>query len=170
MLKSHEKFHSANGKRQILVADDEFINRELMRAVLQDGYDLLFAADGREALDAMRASKDTLSLVLLDLMMPVMSGMEMLRQAKADPEIARIPIIVISADQDSEIECLNIGATDFIPKPYPAAGVILARVRRTIELSEDRDIIQSTERDPLTGLYNREYFYRYAEQTSITST
>ena len=164
MLKSHEKFHSANGKRQILVADDEFINRELMRAVLQDGYDLLFAADGREALDAMRTSKDTLSLVLLDLMMPVMSGMEMLRQAKADPEIARIPIIVISADQDSEIECLNIGATDFIPKPYPAAGVILARVRRTIELSEDRDIIQSTERDPLTGLYNREYFYRYAEQ------
>ena len=53
---------------------------------------------------------------------------------------------------------------DYIPKPYPQAEIILARILRAIELSEDRDIIQSTERDPLTGLYNREYFYRYAEQ------
>ena len=164
MLKSHERFHSINGKRQILIADDELINRELLRAVLQTEYDLIFATNGQEALDAARENKDTLSLILLDLMMPVMSGMEMLKQAKADPEIAQIPVIVISADQNAEVECLTIGAIDFIPKPYPQPGVILARVLRTIELSEDREIINSTERDSLTGLYNREYFYRYAEQ------
>jgi len=164
MLKSHERFHSANGKRQILIADDEFINREMLRAVLQNEYELLFATNGKEALDIVRQNKDTLSLVLLDLMMPTMSGMEMLKEAKSDSEIAHIPIIVISADQDSEIECLTVGATDFIPKPYPQPGVILARILRTIELSEDRQIINSTERDALTGLYNREYFYRYAEQ------
>ena len=164
MLKSHERFHSVNGKRQILVADDEFINRELLRAVLKDSYELLFASNGKEALDLAHENKDTLSLILLDLMMPVMSGIEMLKLAKSDPSIAQIPIIVISADQDSEIECLTIGATDFIPKPYPQPGVIQARVLRTIELSEDRQIINSTERDNLTGLYNREYFYRYAEQ------
>ncbi len=164
MLKSHEKFHSANGKRLVLVVDDEAINRELMGLILQEEYELLYAADGQEALEKIRAHRDVLSLVLLDLMMPVMPGKEVLRQIKADESIRHIPVIVLTADQDAEIESLSLGATDFIPKPYPKAGVILARVLRTIELSEDRQIIQSTERDPLTGLYNREYFYRYSEQ------
>ena len=167
MLESHQRFHSANGKRQILIADDELINRELLRAVLQDTYELHFATNGQEALDAMRKHRETLSLVLLDLLMPVMSGMELLRAARADATIAQIPVIVISGDIDSEIECLQAGAMDFIPKPYPKPGVILARVLRTIELSEDRDIISSTERDELTGLYNREYFYRYVEQFDL---
>lgn len=164
MLKSHEKFHSVNGKRQVLVVDDEFINRELMKAMLEDSYELLFAENGQEALDVMRANTDTLSLVLLDLMMPVMSGTEVLKQAKGDPSTSHIPIIVISADQNAEIESLTLGATDFIPKPYPQQGVIRARILRTIELSEDREIINSTERDALTGLYNHEFFFSYAEQ------
>ncbi len=164
MLKSHERFHSTNGKRQILIADDEYINREILKAVLQDSYELLFATNGQEALDMAYQHKDTLSLILLDLIMPEMSGLEMLRRAKADPEISHIPVIVISADLEAEVDTLTIGAIDFIPKPYPRAGVILARVLRTIELSEDRQIINSTERDSLTGVYNREYFYRYAEQ------
>ena len=164
MLKSHERFHSANGKRLILVADDEFINREIMRSILQDDYELIFAENGEVALQKIRENKDMLALILLDLMMPVMSGFDVLKEVKADPGIQQIPIIVITSDQEAEVESLTIGAIDFIPKPYPQAGVILARIRRTIELSEDRQIINSTERDPLTSLYNREYFYRYAEQ------
>ena len=70
----------------------------------------------------------------------------------------------MTADQEAEVASLKLGAIDFIPKPYPQREVILARVLRTIELSEDRDILQFTERDPLTGLYNREFFYRYAQQ------
>ena len=164
MLKSHERFHSANGKRLVLVADDEFVNREILKSILQDEYELVFAEDGEQTLDQIRAHKDELSLVLLDLKMPILSGMEVLRQAKADPATAQIPIIVVTSDQDAEVESLTIGASDFIPKPYPQVGVILARILRTIELSEDREIINSTERDELTGLYNREYFYRYVEQ------
>ena len=164
MLKSHEKFHSANGKRQILVADDELINREILGMVLQNDYEVLYAVDGRETLDKIRENSGTLSLVLMDLKMPVMGGLEVLRCLKEDPDLARIPVIVLTSDQDAEIESLSLGAIDFIPKPYPQAGVMLARILRTIELSEDRQIISSTERDPLTGLYNREYFYRYAEQ------
>ena len=164
MLKSHEKFHSANGKRLVLVADDEFINRELLSLTLQDSYEVIFASNGREALEKIRANRDTLSLVLLDLMMPEMSGSELLKVVKEDPELKHVPIIVLTGDQEAEVESLGNGASDFIPKPYPKAEVILARVLRTIELSEDRQIIMSTERDPLTGLYNREYFYRYAEQ------
>ena len=164
MLKSHEKFHSANGKRLILIVDDEAINRELMGLILEKDYELLYAADGQEALDKIRRNRELLSLVLLDLMMPVMPGKEVLRAIKADPALRHIPVIVLTADQNAEVESLQLGATDFIPKPYPKASVIEARVLRTIELSEDRQIIQSTERDALTGLYNREFFYRYAEQ------
>ena len=164
MLKSHEKFHSANGKRLILVADDELINRELLGMILEDDYEVIYAADGQETIDQVRKYSDVLSLVLLDLMMPVKPGLEVLREMKADSDLKRIPVMVITADQDAEVESLQIGAIDYIPKPYPQADIILARILRAIELSEDRDIIQSTERDPLTGLYNREYFYRYAEQ------
>ena len=164
MLKSHEKFHSANGKRLVLVVDDEIINREMLGIVLENDYEVIYAEDGLRALEVIREHEETLSLIMLDLMMPGMSGIDVLKQIKADPEINRIPVIVLTADQNAEIESLNLGASDFIPKPYPQAGVIQARVLRTIELSEDRQIIQSTERDPLTGLYNREYFYRYAEQ------
>ena len=128
MLKGTERLHSASGRRKILVVDDEFVNREVLRAILEGSYDLVFAEDGQQALDMMHAHARTLSLVLLDIMMPVMSGMEVLRQAKADPTIAQIPIIVITSDQDAEVESLSIGAIDFIPKPYPNAGVILARI------------------------------------------
>lgn len=164
MLKSHEIFYSANGKRSILVVDDEPINRELLGIILSDEYEVMFAENGLEGLKIIRQNKDTLSLVLLDLKMPVMSGTELLLRLKEDPETARIPVIVLTADQAAEIDSLDQGAMDFIPKPYPDPGVIKARIRRTIELIEDRDIIRSTERDPVTGLYNREYFYRYAEQ------
>ena len=164
MLKSHEKFHSVNGKRLILIADDEMINRELLGLILGDDYELLYAVNGQEAMEQMRANQDLLALVLLDLRMPVMSGAEVLKTVREEPELRRIPVIVLTSDQDAEVESLNLGAIDFVPKPYPQADVIRARVRRTIELSEDREIINSTERDPLTGLYNREFFYRYADQ------
>ena len=163
-MKNHVRFHSANGKRMILVADDEFINRELLGQILKEDYDVVYAKDGNEAMEKIRELKDVLSLVLLDILMPGMTGIEVLKTVKADSELSRIPIIVVTSESESEIESLSLGAIDFIPKPYPVAGVIQARVLRTIELSEDRDIIQSTERDSLTGLYNKEYFYRYAQQ------
>ena len=103
-------------------------------------------------------------MILLDLNMPVKSGMDVLRELKEDAQLRHIPVIVVTSDQNAEVESLQIGAIDYIPKPYPQQGIILARVLKAIELSEDREIILSTERDPLTGLYNREYFYRYAEQ------
>jgi len=164
MLKSHEAFHSLNGKRQILIADDEFINREILGAMLEDDYEVLFAEDGIRTLEIMKQNRETLSLVLLDILMPGISGLEVLKEAKADKLLTHIPVIVITAEKDTEVESLKLGAADFIPKPYPAVDVVHARVTRTIELSEDREIIQSTERDVLTGLYNREFFYRYADQ------
>ena len=164
MLRSPVHFQEAKGKRLILVVDDEMINRELLRNILEAEYEVILAENGRDGLRLAQENKERLSLVLLDLIMPVMSGLNMLRRMKEDPDTAQVPVIVLTSDQTAEIQCLELGAIDFIPKPYPQSGVILARVRRTVELSEDRDTIRSTERDVLTGLYNREYFYRYASQ------
>ena len=156
--------HSADGRRLILVVEDEAINRGILGMILEKDYAVIFAVDGEEALRAVEENRDDISLVILDLIMPNMPGLEVLRRIREAAEYQDIPVIVASGDQSQEIECLNAGASDFIQKPYPEAGVILARVRRAIELFEGRRIIQSTERDPLTGLYNREFFFSYAEQ------
>lgn len=151
-------------RRSLLVVEDEEINREILGVILAAEYDVIFAEDGVEALQTLQEYKDSLSLILLDLIMPKMSGMEVLGRIRAQPEYQDIPIIVASADRAREIACLGSGASDFIQKPYPEPGVILARIRRTIELFESRKIIEHTERDHLTGLYNKEFFYSYAEQ------
>ncbi len=77
---------------------------------------------------------------------------------------SKIPVIVMTSDTESEVESLNLGAADFVSKPYPMPKVIQARVRRIIELNETRDLVRETARDALTGLYNRGYFFHYAEQ------
>ena len=164
MTNNHAAFQAHADRRRLLVVEDEAINREILGAILERDYDVLFAEDGAEALEILHSNSDRLSLVMLDLIMPNMSGMEVLRQIRSNPEYQDIPVIVASGDRAQEIECLNTGASDFIQKPYPEPNVILARVRRAVELFESRQIIQSTERDPLTGLYNREFFYSYAEQ------
>ena len=164
MPEKHLKFFTANGKRTLLVIEDEQINREILGFLLGEVYNVVFAETGAQALKLLDERHGALSLVLLDLNLPDMKGMDILRRIKEDGRTAMLPVIVMTADQDAEVECLSLGATDFIPKPYPKREVILARIRRTIELFEDRNIIRWTERDQLTGLYNREFFYRYAAQ------
>ncbi|MBO7677797.1 MAG: response regulator, partial [Erysipelotrichaceae bacterium] len=117
MVTNPEKFHSLNSKRKILIVDDEFINRELLGNVLKQDYEVIYAENGVEALDRILEYKDVLSLVLLDLLMPKMDGIEVLKRKKEDPSIAAIPVIVLTSDHESEVECLKLGAVDFIYKP-----------------------------------------------------
>ena len=148
-------------KRRILIVEDEEINRAILGHILNEDYEILYASNGLEALEQIKTHKDELAIVLLDLQMPQMSGMEVLKVMKEEDDLKDIPVIVMTADQTTEVDCLKIGAIDFIPKPYPTAEVIQARVTRCIELSEKRSIIQSTERDSLTGLFNLDYFLRF---------
>ena len=166
-MSSIPDLYDGNRKRLVLIVEDEYVNRELLKAYLENDYELLFAETGEAALETIHARSETLSLVLLDLILPDINGMEILRRIKQDAELTRIPIIVLTSDTQSEVESLNTGASDFISKPYPRHEVIMARIRRSIELSENRDLIRWTERDHITGLFNREYFYRYAEQYDL---
>ena len=164
MLKSHERFYSINGKRQVLVASDHAESREFFRDLLQDRYILIIAEEAEEAVKAIRQNGDTLSLAIFHLGNSAEEAIGLLNLIKTNPDLQDVPVMNVGDDREAEIESLSSGAIDFVLRPFPPGEVILARVMRTIELSEDREIIISTERDPLTGLYNRDYFYRYAEQ------
>ena len=150
-----------NLKRHILIVEDELINQMILGNMLSDGYEVLYASDGNEALEQVKTHRDDLAIVLLDLQMPKMSGMEVLKVMKEEEELRSIPVIVMTADQSAEVDCLKIGAIDFIPKPYPSVEIVQTRVNRCIELTEKRNIINSTERDSLTNLLNLDYFLRY---------
>lgn len=167
MFRSYSKINTVNGKRSVLIVEDEQINREMLGFILSDAYDVLYASNGQEALKIMRQNAPLLSLVLLDVLMPVMDGFEVLKVMRDDENLRRIPVIVLTTEKSYEVKCLRLGASDFIKKPYDEPEVVLARVARIIELSETTHIIQSTEFDQLTGLVQQEYFYQYAKQFDI---
>ncbi|MBQ1568125.1 MAG: EAL domain-containing protein [Erysipelotrichaceae bacterium] len=148
----------------VLVVDDQEINRDALGIILEDDYDVIYAQNGKEALHAMHEHIDDLVIVLLDLMMPVMDGFEVLETVRNDEDLRKIPIIVLTSDKSAELRALQMGAADFITKPFDAHEVILARVGRIIELSEGRKLISSAETDKLTGLYNRNFFFEYADR------
>ena len=150
--------------QHVLIVDDQELNRDILGVILEEDYELIYAANGREAISIMRERPEDISIVLLDLMMPIMNGFEVLETMRDDPELRRIPIIVLTADKTAELRALQLGAADFITKPFDMAEVILARVARIIELSEGREIISSAEHDPLTGLYTRSFFFEYANR------
>ena len=152
-------------RRLVLVVEDQEINQCVLGDILEeDGYEVLYADNGLEGMEAIQANLSSLSIILLDLMMPVMDGFEVLKRVRSDPEMRRIPIIVLTAEKSAELRALQMGAADFITKPFDMHEIILARVSRMIELSEGRQLIRATELDPLTQLYSRGFFYEYAEQ------
>lgn len=154
-------------KRTVLVVDDELINRELLGAILSRTYDVIYAENGKKAIDIVRKIPGRISLVLLDLLMPEVNGYEVLKAMQADPKLRKIPVIVLTSEKNAEVESLQLGATDFIPKPYNMPEVIMARVQRSIELAEDSDIILATETDRLTGLYNKDFFFQYCTKSDV---
>lgn len=158
-------YRKTNGlRRHILIVDDEMINREILGNLLSKDYEVHFAENGKEALDTLLLREHIYSLILLDLLMPVMDGFELLDNIKKDEKLRSIPIIVMTSEKDAEVKSIKLGAADFITKPYDMPEVILARCQRIIELQEDKSIIHAAEKDRLTGLYTKDFFTEYIKQ------
>lgn len=151
-------------KPRVLVVDDEAINRELLQAILSMNYDVTCATNGREAMEILYRTKEPFSLILLDLLMPQMSGFQVLEACKSDDNLKSIPIIVMTSEKSAEVRTIHKGASDFIPKPYRMPEVILARCERIIELDEEKKFTRSLESDEATGLYIKEAFYAYIKR------
>ena len=152
-------------RRLAIVVDDEYVNRMMLGNILElGGYDVLYAENGEEALALIRENQEKLPVVMLDLNMPVMDGIELLKIRQKDKDLMRIPVIVVTAEKDEEEKSLRLGASDFIKKPYDMPEVILARTDRIVELTEDRQVIRTTERDELTKLYTKQFFLQYVRR------
>ena len=126
---------------------------------------MLKAYNGKEAIDILNNKSNKISLVMTDVNMPLMGGYELLDYLKKDEELSLIPVIVMtqSDSQEEELAALSHGANDFLPKPY-RPSIILHRARNLIKFRETAAIVNELQKDRLTGLYTREYFYKKAEE------
>ena len=160
---ANSKFGNFSIQKTVLIVDDEEINIEILAAILEDNFNILKARDGQEALGILLNNEYKIDIVLLDVFMP-MDGREVLKVRKENPELKKVPFIVCTSDKDIEEECFHLGVNDFIKKPYENPDIIVARIKRMIELYEDRSILKEVEREKLTDLYNIEFFKKYAKQ------
>ena len=117
-----------------LVVDDNPDLTEMLRFELENDFNVITAGDGKEALEAVRKEKP--AIVVTDLMMPVMDGIELCRRLKSDPETVGIPVIILTAKHDLgiKIEGLTLGAEDYITKPFNL-DVLRLRMKRLIQLT-----------------------------------
>ena len=86
----------------------------------------------------LRGHADEIALMILDLYMPNMTGWEVMTRMQEDEALKSFPVIVLTVDQDAELKALQMGAMDFIPKPYPDIEIVKARIAKCIALSERR--------------------------------
>ena len=126
----------------LLLVDDEATNLQVLRQILQDDYRLLYAKDGEKALELAQANP--VELILLDIMMPAMTGYEVCRKLKAMPQTAAIPVIFVTAlaDVKDEAEGFDAGAVDYITKPV-SPPIVRARVRTHLSLVDAAELRRS---------------------------
>ena len=137
-------------KPKILIADDSAMNRAILVEMLGDGYDVIEAENGREAVRVLQSAPE-IDLLLLDIMMPEMDGFEVLEQMKRYGWIDEIPVVMISAENGSAYveRAYDLGATDFISRPFDMA-IVRRRVTNTLMLY--------TKQKQLVGLVARQVY------------
>ena len=157
--------------------DDSKANLTLAKQALDEYYQVSLVTSGQMALRFLE--KRMPDLILLDINMPEMDGLETLRQIRANHDYKDIPVIFLTAktDPETEVECLKLGAADFIGKPF-VPQVMRSRIARTLELEEFRRLAEKrakrfesiASKDPMTGLWNRSYLTQKIEVSLAQGT
>lgn len=129
-------------KQSLLLVDDEPTNLRVLRTVLQEQYRLLFAKSGEEALQLLE--KEQADLILLDVMMPGLTGFDVCARLKVNPLTCAIPVIFVTAlkDEMDETKGFEVGAVDYITKPISPA-VVRARVKTHLSLVQAQELKQT---------------------------
>lgn len=149
---------------RMLIVDDGKMNREILKNLFRDKYDISEAEKGEQALNMIAEQNGNIDIVLLDLIMPGMSGLEVLRECRCVDSLQNIPIVVITSSENMEdqIEAFNLGASDFIAKPFVPAVVVsrvdnvLSSSRRVLSMKREAQQLKlKSELDEMTGIYNK---------------
>ncbi len=148
----------------ILIVDDSDLNRAIMRDIFKNDFTVLEAINGEEALIIIQQYNYRVDVILLDLFMPVMDGVEFLNLKKQNEMMADIPVVVITADDTvaQQVNVLELGASDYVVKPI-VADILVRRVNNVMEsryqykkmLKQYYNVVEQTTADPLTHLYSR---------------
>ncbi|MEG1859266.1 MAG: response regulator [Christensenellaceae bacterium] len=134
-MDSIEKEDKGDAMKKILIVDDVQINREVLKEALKGEYEFLEASDGKTAIEILDEQKKEISLMLLDIVMPNVSGYDVLQFMRFNGLMKHIPVILITAAEsvDAEVKGLRCGARDFIRKPF-IPDVVRRRVKNILEL------------------------------------
>lgn len=162
-------------KHTILIVDDARHNRTALRDILNDNYIVLEAENGQTALTVLEEKYQAVTVIILDLIMPDMSGLELLEIFHKDVRYQNIPVIAMLRGINDEIECkcLEYGVWDFMGKPYDPT-IVRFRVKNVIERSQmrvDDELKYRAEYDVLTGILNKsKFFYNTRNMLNIFGT
>jgi two-component system phosphate regulon response regulator PhoB len=158
-------------KGTILVIDDEKDLIELVRYNLEkEGFDVIAATDGQSGLEVVKKHRP--DLVVLDLMMPGLDGLQVCQRLRSDPRAGRIPVIMLTAKatEADRVVGLELGADDYVTKPFSPREVVArvkAVLRRTSPQQEDRQVIRAG--DLVIDLHGHEVTFR-GSRVSLTAT
>lgn len=150
------------GRRKLLIVEDNELNREILTELLQDDFDIMTAEDGEVGLKVLTEHYRDISVVLLDVCMPVCDGFEFLERIQGDVLLSSVPVIVTTGSNrlEDEERSLELGAVDFVTKPYNAK-IVRERINSVIKLRESAAILSVVEFDDLTGLYTKQAFFHH---------
>lgn len=177
-----------SGNEVMLIVDDIQLNRAILAEYFQNAYTIVEADNGEVAYHYIEEHFDEIAIILLDLIMPVSDGFQLLKRLRSNPLLTTIPVIVTSqAGETSEAQAFELGASDFIPKPYnmdiaihrvqnvTARNAIQTLEREKRMLTKMKQLALEAKLDQLTGIYNRmemerqvqEFFLTNEDQTAI---
>ena len=164
-------------KPAILLVDDAMMNRMMLTSILGDDYRILEAENGKQCLELLREKAGQISLVLLDINMPVMDGFEVLRTMNTNHTIEDVPVIMISSDDSEEAirKAYELGASDYVSRPFDAKIVyrrvvntikLYAKQRRLVQMVSDQLRAREKNTDVLVGVLSQIVEFRNGESGS----
>lgn len=148
----------------MLIVDDSKLNREILNDLFQNHFEILKVENGEQALAMLEEYKESISIVILDLVMPGLSGFDILKKRSEIPYFLNIPVIVItgSGEKSDQLRAFELGANDYIAKPFEAE-IVMSRVnsvvtshRRILSIAKEAEKLkEKSELDQMTGLLNK---------------
>lgn len=148
----------------MLITDDLEINRDILKEMFKENFDIIEAENGKQCIELVKQYGSLIKIILLDIVMPVMTGIEVLKYRSENVIFSEIPVIIITItdELENQMTALHLGATDYITKPFTSDIVIhrinnvLSSKRRIEEIAKEKESLQvKSELDLMTNLYNK---------------